>query len=538
MGDEKESGSSTTSQRISPHTKHAAVVDGWAKELLSWLFGALCLGAIAVILRTSEGRPVPQLRFGLTLNAIVALFSTLVKVALMSPVTECISQLKWTSFAKAERNLYDFHQFDLASRGEWGSLLFLLRGKKSSLPCLGAVITVAAFAASTLTQQAVIYSPRLTPSENATLPVTQLYSPRQSPAYESSFRAGYYGGVNIRNAINIGLWTNSTKPIQPLEPACSTGNCTWPAYRSLGVCMNMADISHLVTEEESEPGTFIRSLPNGSFLNISNHVPSTINISNSQQEEISSNATLAFQDDPGYARIASVFVMTDYSRGRGTNTSALEFLLYFCTREYSTVVVNGRASTNETIISATNANLGANNDSYPRVEVDYILYGDFRDGNASTDIADLFATALFTHAGDLTLLLGIMQNMVTSLTNTIRVDAGDGTTIIGTAYSYELYVQVQWYWLIFLAGLVLGSGVLLLGTIFQSQQTKIAVWKSSILAVLYALDETIRKDTALESTKVLQARTKQVTAHLSRDGNRSKWALMADVDGQDMGGVE
>ena len=291
----------------------------------------------------------------------------------------------------------------------------------SSLPCLGAVVTVAAFAASTLTQQLVIYSPRWTPLENVTVPVTRLYSPRRSPAYESSFKAGYYGGVNIRNAIYIGLWTNLTEPIPPYEPLCKTGNCTWPTYRSLGVCFKMADVSHLIREEATEKrdtSTFvIQSLPNGSYLNISQHVPSAINITNSQQEEAISNITLAFHDEPENSRIASVFVMADYSKGRGSNTSALEFLLYFCTREYNTSVVNGKATTNETIISATNASLGANDDEYPRVEVDYILYGGFQNADASTDIADLFATALYTRVGDTSLLLGIMQNMVTSLTN-------------------------------------------------------------------------------------------------------------------------
>jgi Protein of unknown function (DUF3176) len=51
----------------------------------------------------------------------------------MEPVTEWISQLKWTWFAKTERDLYDLQLLDLASRGEWGRLMLLVKWKKKSV---------------------------------------------------------------------------------------------------------------------------------------------------------------------------------------------------------------------------------------------------------------------------------------------------------------------------------------------------------------------------------------------------------------------
>ena len=119
---------------------------------------------------------------------------------------------------------------------------------------MGAFITIAAVAASTLTQQMVVYLPRMSPSASgkAIIPVTQVFSPRRPPAYASEYSAGYEGGVNVRNAIFVALWTNSTTPIQPLEPVCSTGNCSWPTYRSLGICAQMADVSNLITDSEDK----------------------------------------------------------------------------------------------------------------------------------------------------------------------------------------------------------------------------------------------------------------------------------------------
>jgi Protein of unknown function (DUF3176) len=124
---------STASPRRSTPSKTSHIFVGWLEESISWLFSVSCLGAIAIILRICEGRPVPQLRFGLTLNSTIALFSTLAKLALMNPVAGCISQLKCTWFAKTERNLFDLQLFDMASRGEWGGLMFLVRRKKKSV---------------------------------------------------------------------------------------------------------------------------------------------------------------------------------------------------------------------------------------------------------------------------------------------------------------------------------------------------------------------------------------------------------------------
>jgi len=124
--------SAATQERSTPSENYSMFVE-WSQELISWLCSALCLGASAIILRICKDRPVPQLHFDLTLNAIIALFSTLAKLALMNPVTECISQLKWTWFAKKERNLFDLQRFDLASRGEWGSFIFLVKWKRKSV---------------------------------------------------------------------------------------------------------------------------------------------------------------------------------------------------------------------------------------------------------------------------------------------------------------------------------------------------------------------------------------------------------------------
>jgi len=99
--------------------------DGWLAEIICWIISVGCLIGLAFLLRAYENDEVPNWDYHLTLNTVIALFATVAKVLLMRPVTECISQLKWVYFADKSHSLGDFESFDDASRGEYGSLLFL-----------------------------------------------------------------------------------------------------------------------------------------------------------------------------------------------------------------------------------------------------------------------------------------------------------------------------------------------------------------------------------------------------------------------------
>ena len=118
--------------------------------------------------------------------------------------------------------------------------------------------------------------------------------------------------------------------------------------------------------------------------------------------------------------IADIFVIIDYSGGSGTNTSAVELLLTFCMREYETVVLNGRASSKETVLATTNNNTerisGGISGSF--LDLNHMFLGSTSDGVPTTDVAELFAQAAFLAPEYSANLLAIMNNIATSLTNT------------------------------------------------------------------------------------------------------------------------
>jgi hypothetical protein len=69
-------------------------------------------------------------------------------------------------------------------------------------------------------------------------------------------------------------------------------------------------------------------------------------------------------------------------------------------------------------MKAANATLGSDDDSAPPIDISLIFLGLSREGSATSDIADLFAEAIYTTPGDMSLLFSIMKNVATSLTNT------------------------------------------------------------------------------------------------------------------------
>jgi hypothetical protein len=86
---------------------------------------------IIVVLRFSDSKRDISWPLGLSLNAFLALCSTLVRVAFMVPIAEGLGQLKWIWFgSRKPRPMDHFKAFDNASRGIWGSLvlLFSLKG--------------------------------------------------------------------------------------------------------------------------------------------------------------------------------------------------------------------------------------------------------------------------------------------------------------------------------------------------------------------------------------------------------------------------
>jgi hypothetical protein len=115
----------------------------WLSEILSCVLSLLCVIAIAVVLAIYDGQLAPNWPLGITLNALLALLTSLAKLALLAPTMEGIGQLRWQWFSQQHRKLTDFDLFDQASRGTFGGLKLLVSLK-------GGWVTIIETALSTL----------------------------------------------------------------------------------------------------------------------------------------------------------------------------------------------------------------------------------------------------------------------------------------------------------------------------------------------------------------------------------------------------
>lgn len=74
---------------------------------------------------------MPQWKFGLTVNAAVAVYTVILKAAAGLVLAEGISHLKWIAVARPQR-LSTFTAYDDASRGPMGALKLLWKNQYKS----------------------------------------------------------------------------------------------------------------------------------------------------------------------------------------------------------------------------------------------------------------------------------------------------------------------------------------------------------------------------------------------------------------------
>jgi hypothetical protein len=72
--------------------------DKWMLEILSQLFSVLCMVAIVVLLAKINGSLLESWQSPVSPNAVISIASTAAKAALILPVAEALSQLKWLHF--------------------------------------------------------------------------------------------------------------------------------------------------------------------------------------------------------------------------------------------------------------------------------------------------------------------------------------------------------------------------------------------------------------------------------------------------------
>ena len=317
------------------------------------------MSVIMIIMAQFDGHPIPKCSYGLTLNAVVSILAVIARSSLVLPLAEALSQVKWRWFWSRQRPIIDFETFDLASRGPWGSPSMLLNVRMWNIGSLGAFLTLSALAVEPWLQQIPAYTSRNKISDTAFIPRSLHYVDRQTD-FGSAKNAM---SASVKAAFYIGIFSSTQTKESIVGPTCSTGNCTWPEYSSVGVCSACEDVMGAIKFAGSKDGSeWVPPYPfndsdttpvPGAYWTMMYMYASTEAESSYPFKPVQNHTildTISLYWPPGVTPHNAELLSPKFNRAAATPPSGVfECILYFCVKTYSAHMHNGEFK--ETVIS-------------------------------------------------------------------------------------------------------------------------------------------------------------------------------------------
>lgn len=273
----------------SPNTtrKHAAEWwTQWRLEVLSGVLSIVALVGTVVTLEPNQGKPLPEWPFDISVNALLSIYSIVFKICMTFVIQSCISQQQWVWFA-SERRLYDAALFDSARQGPYGSAVWIwVHHLRQPLTTLGAVILILSVAVDPFYQQLLHYVDCETPLQDIA-----------TAARSNYFDAGVHLFLDVdvagrmlfdaQSALRSGVF--STPGV--MQPRCSSGNCTFATYSTVGYCNNCQDISEDLkfTSVHLGPDEYTCAFPEGSHYAITSYLPSNFSMIWNTSDHVTTN---------------------------------------------------------------------------------------------------------------------------------------------------------------------------------------------------------------------------------------------------------
>ncbi|KAI9898035.1 hypothetical protein N3K66_006395 [Trichothecium roseum] len=230
----------------------------WAFEIWSLVGVLATFAALCAMLAAFDGRAVFEWK-SITLNTIVSTLAVVMKALLLFTTAECIGQWKWILFCGGQRTLMDFERIDLASRGPLGSFYLAWRKNTPFILRLGTIVTVLTIAVDPFSQQLVQLSQTVryvssAHGKEATTLRAQNYTrgyventsnaPSKVPGSgPDQVTMAAFVDPSMHGAILSGLSQSSSLVEQQMTVTCPTGNCTFDAFSTLGVCNRCTDVT-------------------------------------------------------------------------------------------------------------------------------------------------------------------------------------------------------------------------------------------------------------------------------------------------------
>ena len=418
------------------------------------------------------------------------------------------------------------------------------------LVSLGAAITVLALAFEPFFQQSVSFSNRIVVTGNSTLAVASSYRPLQGPRYTAWTRN--FGAVRDDSALALQIANTITSEVpsdQSIPSVCPTGRCSWAPFSSLGVCQQCKIVSDalmpvcqrkVIAKVNNVSGalnpcgyrlnaTFVTGLHglNGGFE--TSVVGLTTIMVGSKEESLGRrdywNST-HFRNSPyAISNFYVAYVPGGYPQVlRNATPVLLECLFQWCVKTMEASHVGGRLQ--ESVLSiyrppdagskysapgtaphapfslmagdksftvAANATLRINHALLANLPWEL---SNITSGPSKEDLGNWN----FIHTAPYNINT-LLDPIADTMSDYLRSQANTGVEqVSGSAWGPEPFVKTQWLWLLLPCSLLLGTLLLICGTIAKSRKQKVPSWKSSALAtLLHGLSQETRAQFAVDA---------------------------------------
>ncbi|KAI1086810.1 hypothetical protein F5B19DRAFT_110021 [Rostrohypoxylon terebratum] len=495
----------------------------WWLEIASCVVVVAMIAALAGTVQPYSGQPLSRWPYSFPINTIVSFYAEVMRAALVLVLGECLSQLKWSWFT-SPRPLHHMEHYDSASRGPWGSLKLLWAIRlRAILPSLGGIIMILSLIVVPFTQQIVqFYNCNMVDTTlNASVPTTHIAYSGHSGATQSIV-------ASAQAVINSGVYSSELK--QP-SFVCSTGNCTFEVYHSIGWCSHCEDISDQLEIQYADSGLLTFTLPS-----------SNLSATEKLETFVMGAGGYGMQAILGWTANGTSRPLSQSPWGK-RGFGAAECYIGPCVRDYRGIVQGGRLSENFTSMSwnpsddiengqevdyvnvpCLNASetqslhdagynldpqttawfrwtgLNLTRDVYLRPDCVYQSYGP-QLFTLREYLTDMFTGKLEYAVGDITgppILQTIYQegNVTYSTINDMynRIAQGltawareQGSNVTGQVWRSDTCVYAHWQWVAYPTSLIVGTVVFLVWTIDRTRKEEGSRqdYKSSPLAFLF-----------------------------------------------------
>lgn len=542
------SSTTTSVPRIKAPTHFNRYFDNWwAWEISAGLLAVICLTTIMIVLAVFDGKPQPEMRWGITLNALIALIVTVMKGGSLTPLMEGMAQLKWVVFARDTRPLIDFNVYDGASRGGLNALFLfwhLRRRFWREATALAALFYFLSFGVDTFAQQLI-----QTQYQNANVTSSTPPTLARAQRYDSYLQLAVNDGSILPDGLEADMLAAVYTPLYATKLTdqsdlfnCPESNCTYPIVPSIAVCGQCNDLADKLIKDTWAGGD-IFSLPQGPEVTttVAMNVTSTMepNRTNSFTNKVALIASFA------YVNFTNTMICIN-----GTCTDAPvqagECALFPCVQEYQTSVtrniinqtvirewsgVKPRRITNSTMtalgqwdywydinvptpgMQGASAEIGFNMSIQSFLALQNatvpLLQGDAVMASGGVDYGVISSSFIMQRLYNTPNMSDLINRLATTMTSSIRrhpatgvmVDPGNQTQIqlpvapinqpllTGQTTRLVAFVQIKWAWIVLPAITVLFSNLFLvfaiLKTMWAQKVVDVGVWKSSSLPILY-----------------------------------------------------